>query len=88
MPGATVIVPLAFNVNPVGTVTPVSVTCPGLVPITAAAPFKVSFAITDGVLAPAVMAVGVSFTASMLGSATVITALAVLQFVEFAFSQI
>ena len=59
----TVIVPFAFKVNPDGTVVPVKVTWPGLVPITTAAPSNVSFNTTLGVLSPAVIAVGVSFTA-------------------------
>ena len=48
--GSTVIVPSGFNVNSVGTVTPVKVTCPGLVPITTGAPSKVSFNTTLGVV--------------------------------------
>jgi len=48
VPGATVIVPLAFNVKPVGTVTPVKVTSDGIT----TAPFKVSFVKTEAVVAP------------------------------------
>jgi hypothetical protein len=36
----TVIEPSAFKVKPAGTVTPVKVTCAGLVPITTGAPFQ------------------------------------------------
>ena len=43
-----VIVPLAFNVNPAGTVVPVKTTCEGIT----ATPFKVSFVNTDAVVAP------------------------------------
>ena len=43
-----VIVPFAFNVNPVGTVIPVKTTCEG----TTATPFKVSFAKTLDVVLP------------------------------------
>ena len=75
----TVIVPFAFKVNPDGTVVPVKVTWPGLVPITTAAPSNVSFNTTLGVLSPAVIAVGVSFTASIT-LATTTVAVAVSQF--------
>ena len=47
---ATVTVPSAFNVNPVGTLTAVNVTCPDEVPITAGFPFKVSLVINDTVV--------------------------------------
>ena len=82
-PAATVIVPLAFNVNPVGTVTPVKVTCPGFIPITAGDPSKVSLVITDVVLSPAVIAVGVSFTA-FITFVTLTVTVAVSQFTGFA----
>ena len=35
-----------------------------MVPSTTGAPFKISFVITDGVVSPAVIVAGVSFTAS------------------------
>ena len=54
VPVATAMVPLVFNVNPLGTVTPDKLTCPGFVPITAGLPSNVSFAITDNVVSPAV----------------------------------
>ena len=47
--GFTVIVPSAFKVSSAGTVTPVNVTSPGLVPITTGEPLKVSFNTTLGV---------------------------------------
>ena len=73
----TVIVPLTFKVNPVGTVTPVKVTCPEFVPITTGDPSKVSLVITDGVLSPAEIATGVSFTAFItLDTTTVLVAVA------------
>ena len=62
----TVIVPSAFKVKPVGTVTGVKATCPELVPITAGVPFKVSFKITLGVLCPSAIVAGVSSTASIV----------------------
>ena len=61
----TVIVPSAFNVNPAGTVTPVKVTSPGLVPITTGLPSNVSFNTTLGVESPTLTVAGVSFTASI-----------------------
>ncbi len=48
VPAATVIVPLAFNVKPVGTVTPVNVISDGIT----TAPFKVSFVKTEAGVAP------------------------------------
>jgi hypothetical protein len=55
------IVPFAFNVNPAGTVTPVKVTCPGLVPIVGfSTPSKVSLANIFDVVSPVVTATGVS----------------------------
>ena len=64
---ATVIVPSGFIVNgPFGV--EVKVTCPGEVPITACAPFKVSFPITLDVLVPA-STLGLSVIAAITGTA-------------------
>ncbi len=54
VPAATVIVPLAFNVKPVGTVTPVKVTSDGLT----TTPFNVSFVNTEAVVAPVYPLIG------------------------------
>ena len=60
-------VPSGFKVNPVGTVTPVKVTSPGLVPITTGpTPFKVSFVTTVGVESPT--ATGVALKSSSTAS--------------------
>jgi hypothetical protein len=80
-----VIVPLAFIVNgPFGV--DVKVTCPGAVPITACAPFKVSFPITLGVFVPG-NTLGLSVTAAITGAVTVTLLVTVLQFVGFETSQ-
>ena len=82
---ATVIVPSGFIVNgPFGV--EVKVTCPGEVPITACAPFKVSFPITLDVLVPG-NTLAVSATASIAGAVTVTLVVTVLQFVGFETSQ-
>ena len=81
-----VMVPLAFNVNPVGTVIPVKTTCDG----TTVTPFKVSFVKTLAVVLPVYPLIGpkVSATASITAAATVTVAVAVSQFVGFNTSQI
>ena len=86
VPGAMVIVPLAFKVKPVGTVTPVKVTCDGFT----VAPFKVSLANTLAVVAPVLPLIGpkVSATASITAGATVIVVVTVSQFVGLSTSQI
>ena len=76
--GLTVIVPSGFNVKPAGTLTPVNVTWPGLVPITTGVPSNVSFTTTLGVLSPTETAAGVSLLAT-IGLLTTIVAVAVSQ---------
>ena len=88
VPVATAIVPLVFNVNPLGTVTPDKLTCPGFVPITAGLPSNVSLVITEDVVSPAVIAVGLSLTAWITFDIKIV-AVAVSQFAGVApFSQI
>ena len=84
--GATLIVPSGFILNgPFGV--DVRVTSPGLVPITAGLPFKVSFAITLGVFVPG-NTDGVSATASIVAAVTSTTLVTVSQFVGLFTSQI
>ena len=81
-----VIVPLTFNVNPVGTVIPVNNTCDGIT----ATPFRVSFVKTLAVVLPVYPFIGpkVSATASITAAATVTVVVTLSQLVGFNTSQI
>ena len=82
MPAATVIVPLAFTIKAAVGVE-VKVMSAGFT----TTPFKVSFANTDGVLAPGI-AVKLSVTATSATAVTVTVVTTVSQLVGFKFSQI
>ena len=83
---ATAIVPSGFIVNgPFGV--EVKVACPGAVPITTGAPFKVSLPITLGVLVPA-NTLGLSVMATIVAGFTTIFEVTVSQFVGLFTSQI
>ncbi len=83
MPAATVIVPLAFTVKAAVGVE-VKVMSAGF----SNTPFKVSFANTDGVLAPGIAVKAASVIASMATAVTVTVVTTVSQLVGFKFSQI
>ena len=87
---ATVTVPSAFSVNPVGTSTGVSFTSPGFVPITTAAPFNLSFKVKAGVFPPVnpLIEAVVSVTASITGCPTTTIEVTSSQFVGLFTSQI
>ncbi|MNR48517.1 hypothetical protein D3C85_1677630 [compost metagenome] len=87
--GATVTVPSAFNVNPVGTFTAVSFTSPGFVPIATGFPLSVSFAVNAGVVPPAFPLIDavVSVTASITARPTTTFETAASQFKGLLISQ-
>ena len=70
VPAAMVMVPLVFKVNPVGTVTPVKVTSVGIT----AAPFKVSLASTEAVVAPVYPLIGPYASATAQTQLSTVTA--------------